>query len=367
MLEAKAAAEEAEAAALAAERRGQGRNVSTVVRSEALAKGAHTGSAVATDRKRMEQLAVERNTKKGYMYKRGGAARVWRKRWFVIEDGVLTYYVSVTVANGRSRGRRAHLRPHCDPNATLIWQASRSHGDAQHAALGRLNLTNCSVRRPTTDHHKGKYGSRWALPRVPVSSLHAPQRTRPPWARHRRHALARPRSFLRSSAQRLQRPKRPSQPHPPLLTRPGSPPGRGMRLDLDPQAQAHLSAPKGGTAPLGAAHLSGERLPDAAADDEAKGDDGEAKGKYLLAAESLQSLNDWMAAIDFWSAKKGSHARRSVIAADIVREMEAQVTALKPPPAVSPPRKATTVCSPPVRAVATLCAQRSRAVLCSYC
>ena len=40
--------------------------------------------------------------------------------------------------------------------------------------------------------------------------------------------------------------------------------------------------------------------------------------------QSLQSLNDWMAAIDFWSAKKGNHARRSVIAADIVREMEEQ-------------------------------------------
>ena len=58
-----------------------------------------------------------------------------------------------------------------------------------------------------------------------------------------------------------------------------------MRLDLDPKEQASLGTPKSASAPLGAAQLSGERLPDVAADDDSKGEDGESKGKYLLAAE----------------------------------------------------------------------------------
>jgi len=188
--------------------------------------------ADATERIAMEKLLAERSSKRGYLYKRGGAARLWRKRWFVIEDGVMSYY------------------------------ANRTQADANQSALGRLNLANCSVRRPTTDHGKGKFGARC------------------------------------------------------------------MRLDLDLEEQQAFQMAHGMSGLAASFHLDGvvPGLSSSMSKGDVDKDDSEAKGKYLLAAESLQSVEEWMAAMDFWSRKKGNHIRRSLIAAHIMQDMESQKT-----------------------------------------
>jgi len=63
------------------------------------------------------------------MYKRGGAAKAWKKRWFELDDGILLYYT--------------------DPKDSVRGKAP----------LGRLFLANASVRRPTDLKSKGKYQS----------------------------------------------------------------------------------------------------------------------------------------------------------------------------------------------------------------
>ena len=66
-----------------------------------------------------QKAELQANTKSAWLYKRGGFAKSWRKRWFCVERGVLTYYVS------------------------------ESDKRAGHAALGALVLTNATVRLPT--------------------------------------------------------------------------------------------------------------------------------------------------------------------------------------------------------------------------
>jgi len=144
----------------------------------------------------------------------------------------------------------------------MSYYANRTQADANQSALGRLNLANCSVRRPTTDHGKGKFGARC------------------------------------------------------------------MRLDLDLEEQQAFQMAHGMSGLAASFHLDGvvPGLSSSMSKGDVDKDDSEAKGKYLLAAESLQSVEEWMAAMDFWSRKKGNHIRRSLIAAHIMQDMESQKT-----------------------------------------
>mmetsp|Transcript_9269 Transcript_9269/g.23072 ORF Transcript_9269/g.23072 Transcript_9269/m.23072 type:complete len:960 (+) Transcript_9269:32-2911(+) len=160
------------------------------------------------EKQQQDEALVQKNTLRGMMYKRGGAAKAWRKRWFVLEDGCLSYY---SAARDVERG----LPP-----------------------LGKLALANCSVRRPTDLKSKGKYQSTC------------------------------------------------------------------LRIDIDLQAQTKVQP---------STSFCGE-----GGDDDRK--NAKDKSKYLLAAESAQGMRDWISAIDFWSARKGTKERRSVIALMVTAE-----------------------------------------------
>ena len=158
------------------------------------------------ERQHQEWLMVQRNTLRGWMYKRGGAAKAWRKRWFVLEEGTLKYF------------------------------SGPRDVDRGLAPLGALVLANCSVRRPTDLKSKGKYQSTC------------------------------------------------------------------LRLDLDLEAQMKVQA---------STSFAADDFEDAKDAKSGRGSDKhkEDKSKYLLAAESAQGMQDWIGALDFWSARKGTTER----------------------------------------------------------
>ena len=79
------------------------------------------------------------------------------------------------------------------------------------------------------------------------------------------------------------------------------------RLDLDLNEQSELSSFKlNAKVHLSQGLGSAKEIP---LDDEGS-KESETKGKYLLAASSLQSLSDWMEAISFWSGQKGEWCER---------------------------------------------------------
>ena len=83
--------------------------------------------AAELQRREADKQQESKNSPSGYLFKRGSAAKTWKKRWCCIERGVLYYYVS--------EGERVLNKP----------------------ALGALVLLGSSVRRPTTLGNKGKY------------------------------------------------------------------------------------------------------------------------------------------------------------------------------------------------------------------
>ena len=85
--------------------------------------------AAKLEKERLAAEAIRRHSISGWMYKRGGMAKMWRKRWFVIDGGELAYYTSDEEAK------------------------------AFKAPLGVLVLTNAAVRRPTDPKSKGKFQS----------------------------------------------------------------------------------------------------------------------------------------------------------------------------------------------------------------
>ena len=68
---------------------------------------------------RQQEDALRQHARVGWLYKRGGFAKVWKKRYCVVDRGVLSYYVNEA---DKAKGKRA---------------------------LGALVLTNAMVRRPT--------------------------------------------------------------------------------------------------------------------------------------------------------------------------------------------------------------------------
>ena len=49
------------------------------------------------EKKRKKEEAILKASLQGSLYKRGGAAKTWKKRWFCIDAGVLHYYPSPKV------------------------------------------------------------------------------------------------------------------------------------------------------------------------------------------------------------------------------------------------------------------------------
>ena len=88
-------------------------------------------AAIETQRKSDHDELMQQHFRSGFLYKRGKETviRNWKKRWCVLELGVLHYYT--------------------DPKE---YQKGKP-------PLGSLSLANCSVRRPTDAKSKGKYES----------------------------------------------------------------------------------------------------------------------------------------------------------------------------------------------------------------
>ena len=96
-----------------------------------------------------------------------------------------------------------------------------------------------------------------------------------------------------------------------------------MRLDLDPEAQQAVRVRARSAASAkstkGSGFFGGSTSSKGDDDDDDGDDDDDAGGatagakekyKYLLAAESVQGMSDWINSIDFWSSKNGSQVTR---------------------------------------------------------
>ena len=80
-----------------------------------------------TEEFRARHALLRQHSSASWLYKRGGRAKTWKRRWCVIESGVLYYFVS---PGDRQGGK---------------------------AALGALVLRNAEARRPTDLSGKGKH------------------------------------------------------------------------------------------------------------------------------------------------------------------------------------------------------------------
>ncbi|CAG7817751.1 unnamed protein product, partial [Allacma fusca] len=76
------------------------------VNSTTSVSGAVTNSVESSPRK-------ESLEKSGYLTKLGGKFKTWRKRWFVLKNGSLTYWKSLQDVNRRSAGREIVLDENC--------------------------------------------------------------------------------------------------------------------------------------------------------------------------------------------------------------------------------------------------------------
>ena len=160
------------------------------------------------DRRRKSDLDKKMYSMSGWMYKRGGMAKIWRKRWFVVDGGILSYFPS---------------------------RLDEARGSPP---IGKLRLKNASTRRPSSS--KGKYASTC------------------------------------------------------------------LRLDLE-SADANLLVRDVGTDSDGAE-----------VQDDLVG--SKSKTKFLLAAESVQAMHEWMAALAYWSMRFGTTRRRSTLEMKVSRE-----------------------------------------------
>jgi len=156
--------------------------------------------AAELEKKKAHDKQVGAYTISTFLYKRGAdMTKNWKKRWCLIEDGVLYYYPD---ASDKQKGK---------------------------SPLGALNLLGSSVRPPTSIKGKGKYASTC------------------------------------------------------------------FRLDLDERYVGKNAA----------------MPPQEEEDDERRSD--ARRTKYILAAESVQGMRDWMDAIEFWSRYQGATYRRSIL------------------------------------------------------
>ena len=59
--------------------------------------------AVAERKAQLEQRAeLRQHARAAWLYKRGGFAKTWKKRWFVVDKGILYYFVSeADMRNGK--------------------------------------------------------------------------------------------------------------------------------------------------------------------------------------------------------------------------------------------------------------------------
>ena len=202
----------------------------------------------------------------GWLYKRGGVAKLWRKRWFAIdESGLLQYF---TTPEDMKAGQ---------------------------AALGVLVLANASVRRPTDVKSKGKFQStcmRLDLdPDAQISSA------------LRKVASTR---TLRGQSKL------------------GASDDEDDGIGLTETSSAKLPTKKMGSGFFGALSSKSGGSEAAGADDVSSAASKD-KYKYLLAAESAGGMQSWMASLDWWSAKEGNDARRSVIALGVTEEEAAML------------------------------------------
>ena len=223
------------------------------------------------EKERRAQQAINRASRSGWLYKRGGMAKVWRKRWFAIEDGAVYYYMA---ADDRASGK---------------------------PPLGSFFLANASVRRPTDPKSKGKYQStcmRLDLdPDVQVNE-------------HER------RQTMSMSVVEDEPPVLKKQPTSPTLKKQGT-----------------LSSLMvfGGAKSTKVGLMSRKTSASIVGDEDAYSTAAKEKNKYLLAAESVQGLADWMEAIEFWSRKHGDDQRRSQIALGVTAEEMAALRARAAP------------------------------------
>jgi len=196
-----------------------------------------------------DAIAEQQASPSGFLYKRGGVAKLWRKRYFVLHFGELQY-----------------------------WPGAEDY-KARKPPLGSLALANASVRKPTDAKSKGKYQSTC------------------------------------------------------------------FRVDLDPESQqsaaaatsAKITTASGRKASFDlsfgfmSAKSSKSKSVRGSTKDDEDDEDGAAfakeKYKYLLAAESAQGMARWMEAIEFWSARHGTAARRSMIKLEVTKEEEAALRA----------------------------------------